>query len=142
VVNLLDHLRTQPQRPSSLAAAVPSDPTRSPTVVWTNLREGDHACGGGLVVHLNSADSSLHAEPIIYVNNRPFVVRQQDLPFNNLEITGIEPDEVEAMEQRLKADILQVRWHTLVPMVSPVAYPLLFVRGFCYRTPLSTAGEF
>lgn len=93
-------------------------------------------------MHLNSADSSLHAEPIIYVNNRPFVVRQQDLPFNNLEITGIEPDEVEAMEQRLKADILQVRWHTLVPMVSPVAYPLLFVRGFCYRTPLSTADEF
>jgi hypothetical protein len=36
------------------------------------------------------------------------VVRQQDLPFNNLEITGIEPDEVEAMEQRLKADIIQV----------------------------------
>jgi hypothetical protein len=36
------------------------------------------------------------------------VVRQQDMPFNNLEITGIEPGEVEAMEQRLKADILQV----------------------------------
>jgi hypothetical protein len=85
VVNLLDHLRTQPQRPSSLAAATPSDPSRPPTVVWTNLRE----------------------EPIIYVNNRPFVVRQQDMPFNNLEITGIEPGEVEAMEQRLKADILQ-----------------------------------
>jgi hypothetical protein len=36
------------------------------------------------------------------------VVRQQDLPFVNLEITGIEPEEVEAMEQRLKNDILKV----------------------------------
>jgi hypothetical protein len=35
------------------------------------------------------------------------VVRQQDLPFVNLEITGIEPEEVEAMEQRLKNDILK-----------------------------------
>ncbi|KAL6070801.1 Paladin [Balamuthia mandrillaris] len=52
--------------------------------IWTNLRE----------------------EPIVYINNRPFVVRQHDQPFANLEITGIEPERVEAMEKRLKKDIL------------------------------------
>jgi len=79
IISVLDHLCKEPQRPSFLVKDV-----KLPTVVWTSLREA----------------------PIIYVNNRPFGVGQMDEPFANLEITGIQPQEVEAMEERLKADIL------------------------------------
>ena len=36
------------------------------TVYWNNMRE----------------------EPLIYINGRPFVVREQENPFMNLEYTG------------------------------------------------------
>ncbi len=61
------------------------------------------------------------------MNNRPFVVRQQDQPFVNLEITGIEPHEVEAMEDRLKADILRV-FEALPPIT---LCSLCSIRPFC-----------
>ncbi|GLI60364.1 hypothetical protein VaNZ11_002488 [Volvox africanus] len=54
-------------------------------VLWQNLRE----------------------EPLIFINGHPFVVREADQPFCNLEYTGIDRSRVEDMERRLKEDILQ-----------------------------------
>ncbi|KAM7276899.1 hypothetical protein ACFE04_018765 [Oxalis oulophora] len=53
-------------------------------VLWINLRE----------------------EPVVYINGRPFVLRDVERPFSNLEYTGINRDRVEQMEDRLKEDIL------------------------------------
>lgn len=52
-------------------------------VLWINLRE----------------------EPVVYINGRPFVLRDVEKPFSNLEYTGINRDRVEDMESRLKEDI-------------------------------------
>ncbi|GLC33893.1 hypothetical protein PLESTM_000131000, partial [Pleodorina starrii] len=53
-------------------------------VLWQNLRE----------------------EPLVFINGNPFVVREADQPFCNLEYTGIDRSRVEDMERRLKEDIL------------------------------------
>ncbi|XP_050236366.1 uncharacterized protein LOC126686370 [Mercurialis annua] len=53
-------------------------------VIWFNLRE----------------------EPVVYINGRPFVLRDVERPFSNLEYTGINRSRVEEMEARLKEDIL------------------------------------
>ncbi|XP_028779421.1 paladin-like [Neltuma alba] len=53
-------------------------------VLWINLRE----------------------EPVVYINGRPFVLRDVERPFSNLEYTGINRERVEQMEARLKEDIL------------------------------------
>lgn len=53
-------------------------------VLWINLRE----------------------EPVIYINGRPFVLRDVEQPFSNLEYTGINRVRVEQMEDRLKEDVL------------------------------------
>ncbi|KAF7804996.1 paladin-like isoform X1 [Senna tora] len=53
-------------------------------VLWINLRE----------------------EPVVYINGRPFVLRDVERPFSNLEYTGINGERVEQMESRLKEDIL------------------------------------
>ncbi|XP_038874639.1 paladin isoform X1 [Benincasa hispida] len=53
-------------------------------VLWINLRE----------------------EPVVYINGRPFVLRDVERPFSNLEYTGIDRARVEQMEARLKEDIL------------------------------------
>ncbi|EEF47124.1 conserved hypothetical protein [Ricinus communis] len=53
-------------------------------VIWFNLRE----------------------EPVVYINGRPFVLRDVERPFSNLEYTGINRSRVEQMESRLKEDIL------------------------------------
>jgi len=42
-----------------------------------------------------------------YINGKPFVVREAERPFSNLEYTGIDRERVEGMEARLKADVLQ-----------------------------------
>ncbi|KAK4573001.1 hypothetical protein RGQ29_031107 [Quercus rubra] len=49
---------------------------------------------------------SLREEPVVYINGRPFVLRDVEQPFSNLEYTGINRDRVEQMEARLKEDIL------------------------------------
>ncbi|XVE73576.1 hypothetical protein DITRI_Ditri11bG0129700 [Diplodiscus trichospermus] len=49
---------------------------------------------------------SLREEPVVYINGRPFVLRDVGRPFSNLEYTGINRDRVEQMEARLKEDIL------------------------------------
>jgi hypothetical protein len=45
-------------------------------------------------------------EPVIYINGKPFVVREAERPFSNLEYTGIDRERVEGMEARLKQDVL------------------------------------
>lgn len=41
-----------------------------------------------------------------YINGKPFVVREAERPFSNLEYTGIDRERVEGMEARLKQDVL------------------------------------
>jgi hypothetical protein len=43
----------------------------------------------------------------VYINGRPFVLREVERPFTNLEYTGINRQRVEEMEARLKEDVLQ-----------------------------------
>ena len=50
---------------------------------------------------------STREEPIIYVNETPFVLRDLAAPFVNIKsYTGITSTRLEAVEKRLKADIL------------------------------------
>ncbi|CAI5507986.1 unnamed protein product [Closterium sp. Naga37s-1] len=44
---------------------------------------------------------------VIYINGRPFVLREVERPFTNLEYTGINRARVEQMEARLKKDVLR-----------------------------------
>ncbi|CAI5993545.1 unnamed protein product [Closterium sp. NIES-65] len=50
---------------------------------------------------------SMREEPVIYINGRPFVLREVERPFTNLEYTGINRARVEQMEARLKKDVLR-----------------------------------
>lgn len=50
---------------------------------------------------------NLREEPVIYINGRPYVLREVERPFTNLEYTGINRARVEQMEARLKEDVLQ-----------------------------------
>lgn len=61
---------------------------------------------------------NLREEPVVYINGRPFVLRDVERPFSNLEYTGINRGRVEQMEARLKEDILQeaARWSDGGPM--------------------------
>jgi hypothetical protein len=49
---------------------------------------------------------SLREEPLVYVNGTPFVLREIERPFSNLELTGITRERVEQMEARLREDVL------------------------------------
>ncbi|KIY98140.1 hypothetical protein MNEG_9823 [Monoraphidium neglectum] len=49
---------------------------------------------------------NLREEPVLYINGKPYVVREADQPFCNLEYTGIDRSRVEDMEARLKVDVL------------------------------------
>ena len=54
----------------------------------------------------------MREEPVIYINGRPFVLREDERPFKNMmEYTGIDVQRLEQMELRLKNDILQVCVH-------------------------------
>ncbi|RNF20594.1 metal ion binding protein [Trypanosoma cruzi] len=61
-----------------------SKPLRG-SVVWVNLRE----------------------EPILYVGDRPFVLRNLDAPYVNVELTGIAAHKVEHVETQLMVDVLK-----------------------------------
>lgn len=51
---------------------------------------------------------STREEPLIYINGRPFVLRDQDSPFENIRsYAGISASRLEQMELRLKADIAE-----------------------------------
>ena len=49
---------------------------------------------------------SMREEPLVYVNGQPFVLREAERPFSNLELTGITRERVEQMESRLREDVL------------------------------------
>nr|GEX09018.1 paladin isoform X1 [Tanacetum cinerariifolium] len=51
---------------------------------------------------------NMREEPVIYINGKPFVLREVERPYKNmLEYTGIDRERVERMEARLKEDILK-----------------------------------
>ena len=58
---------------------------------------------------MNAVWHNMREEPVIYINGRPFVLREDERPFKNMqEYTGIDVQRLEQMELRLKNDILQV----------------------------------
>ena len=58
-------------------------------------------CGGTVYWH------NMREEPVLYINGKPFVLREMEHPFANVEYTGITSTRVEDMEQRLKKDVLR-----------------------------------
>jgi hypothetical protein len=50
---------------------------------------------------------NMREEPVLYINGKPYVVREADQPFCNVEYTGIDRSRVEDMEVRLKRDVLR-----------------------------------
>lgn len=50
---------------------------------------------------------NMREEPVLYINGKPYVVREASKPLANLEYTGIDRSRVEDMEARLKADVLK-----------------------------------
>ncbi|CAI9276282.1 unnamed protein product [Lactuca saligna] len=51
---------------------------------------------------------NMREEPVIYINGKPFLLREVERPYKNmLEYTGIYCERVERMEARLKEDILK-----------------------------------
>lgn len=70
--------------PTEAAIARVLDRINAPRCLWVCLRE----------------------EPVVYVNGRPFVLRQVKDPVINLEMTGIPSRRVESMESRLREDVL------------------------------------
>ncbi|CAO3598194.1 unnamed protein product [Absidia cylindrospora] len=69
----------------SVLKAMNAGPGGKRTVLWTCLRE----------------------EPVLYVNNQPYVLRMFADPLKNLETTGIAKSRVEGMEDRMKLDALE-----------------------------------
>ncbi len=60
-------------------------------------------------LQVNAVWHNMREEPVIYINGRPFVLREDERPFKNMqEYTGIDVQRLEQMELRLKNDILQV----------------------------------
>ena len=49
---------------------------------------------------------NMREEPVLYINGKPFVLREMEHPFANVEYTGITSSRVEDMEQRMKRDVL------------------------------------
>ena len=49
---------------------------------------------------------SMREEPLVYLNGQPYVLREIERPFSNLELTGITRERVEQMEVRLREDVL------------------------------------
>ncbi|KAG2359074.1 inositol hexakisphosphate-domain-containing protein [Suillus spraguei] len=66
-------------------ARVDADPQGHNMVYWTSLRE----------------------EPVLYIAGRPHVLRIVDKPLENVEATGVTTAMVEAMEERLKKDVIR-----------------------------------
>lgn len=78
---------------------------------------------------------STREEPLIYINGRPFVLRDRESPFENIRsYAGISATRLEQMEKRLKADIVEeaarnngillvhdeVEEHTIVPCLTAI----------------------
>lgn len=51
---------------------------------------------------------SAREEPIVYLNQRPFVLREQNNPLENIRIyAGINGERLEQVEERMKQDIIE-----------------------------------
>ncbi|XAR63977.1 hypothetical protein NMG60_11024153 [Bertholletia excelsa] len=62
------------------------------------------SCRGGRPVFWHN----MREEPVIYINGKPFVLREVERPYKNMmEYTGIGRERVQRMEARLKEDILR-----------------------------------
>ncbi len=72
-----------------------------PTV--TGLRNVLEAVGGKA---RKALWHSMREEPLVYINGQPYVLREVEKPFSNLELTGITRERVEQMEARLREDVL------------------------------------
>jgi hypothetical protein len=60
---------------------------------------------------------STREEPLVYVNEKPFVLREEESPFKNINMfTGISSERLEHLEVRLKQEILKeaARYHGLI----------------------------
>ncbi|KAF3633899.1 putative glucose-1-phosphate adenylyltransferase large subunit 2, chloroplastic-like [Capsicum annuum] len=63
---------------------------------------------------------NMREEPVIYINGKPFVLREVERPYKNmLEYTGIDRERVEKMEARLKDDIMREadRYHGAIMVI-------------------------
>ncbi|CAJ1871832.1 unnamed protein product [Sphenostylis stenocarpa] len=81
----------------------------NPTVdgIRSVIRKIGSSIGGRPVLWHN-----MREEPVIYINGKPFVLREVERPYKNmLEYTGIDRERVEKMEARLKEDILREAKH-------------------------------
>lgn len=65
---------------ASAGSQVPTAAQPSMAALWMNMRE----------------------EPVIYVNLSPYVLRDFDTPYTNLENTGISAKRIEAMERQVQ----------------------------------------
>lgn len=52
---------------------------------------------------------NMREEPVIYINGKPYVVREAGQPFANLEYTGIDRSRVEDMEVRAGGQAVPLR---------------------------------
>jgi hypothetical protein len=75
------HPRVEVLHPHSEA----QDPAPKGRVIWLNMRE----------------------EPLLYVGDRPFVLRDLANPYVNVELTGITPAKIESIEAELRDDCLR-----------------------------------
>jgi len=83
--NLQDALILMPQQSGVHPAETPRKQQGKDRCIWINLRE----------------------EPVVYLNNRPFVLRDIDHPFRNMQqFKGITWRHLREVEGRLKTDIL------------------------------------
>eukprot|EP01018_Ginkgo_biloba_P004365 Gb_39662 [translate_table: standard] len=82
------------------------------------------AKGGRRVLWHNTRE-----EPVVYINGKPFVLREVERPYKNmLEYRGIERERVEAMEARLKKDVLKEaeRYHGAIMVIDETEDGRLF----------------
>jgi hypothetical protein len=57
--------------------------------------------------HVHALWINMREEPVVYINGKPFVLREEVRPLKNLqEYAGIEASRIESMEERLKKDVL------------------------------------
>lgn len=66
--------------------SIPAPQAEQRTVLWINLRE----------------------EPLVYVNGRPYCLRQRELSLRNItDYSGITPERLAQLEERLRQDVVQ-----------------------------------
>jgi hypothetical protein len=78
-----------------------------------SFASGDGSLGTQKTVYWFSA----REEPLVYINQKPFVLREASNPFENLKTYhGISAERLESMEARLKEDVIReiLKWNQLL----------------------------